>query len=155
MKVIKDQFALWLIVLLVGAAAFAIPMAAGVDPDTIAVVKQRQIHPERQAANANEGPTAIHDKDSKPAVVGRGVTWRQDYYDRRRKYWEDRVDRRLERRDEYLNEQTGDDDDNADSKGKKGSKADDEDAADSDLDGEEELIERRREYWRDRLDREW
>ena len=152
MKVIKDQFALWLIVLFVGVAAVAIPMAASVDADTIAVVKQRQIQAEQQAANANEGPAAIRNKYSKPGVVGRGVAWRQDYYDRRRKYWEDRIDRELD------DEEFDDEDKDADSKDKKDSKAakdDKDDSAESDLDQEEELIERRREYWRDRLDREW
>ncbi len=158
MKVIKDQFALWLIVLFVGVAAVVIPMAASADPDTIAVVKHRQIHPEQQVAKANEGPAAIRNKYSKPGVVGRGIAWRQDYYDRRREYWEDRIDRELD--DEEFDDETGDDKD-ADSKDKKDSKAakDDkakkDDSAESDIDQEEELIERRREYWRDRLDREW
>jgi hypothetical protein len=133
-------------------------MAASVDPVTIAVVKQGQTHPEQQAANANENPAVIRNKDSRPAVVGRGIAWRQDYYDRRREYWEDRLERRLD--DEEFDDETGNDKD-ADSKDKKDSKAakDDkankDDSAESDLDQEEELIERRREYWRDRLDREW
>ena len=156
MKVIKDQFALWLTVLFVSVAAIAIPMAASVEPVTMTVVKQREMHPEQQATNVNEDAAAIHDKDGKPAVVGRGVAWQQDYYDRRREYWEDRIDRRLD--DEELDDETGDDKDSdskKDSKAAKDDKANKDDSAESDLDQEEEFIERRREYWRDRLDREW
>ncbi|HTH37667.1 MAG TPA: hypothetical protein VL572_06860 [Pyrinomonadaceae bacterium] len=156
MKVIKDQFALWLTVLFVSVAAIAIPMAASVEPVTMTVVKQREMHPEQQATNVNEDAAAIHDKDGKPAVFGRGVAWRQDYYDRRREYWEDRIDRRLD--DEEFDDETGDDKDSdskKDSKAAKDDKANKDDSAESDLDQEEEFIERRREYWRDRLDREW
>ena len=156
MKVIKDQFALWLTVLFVSVAAIAIPMAASVEPVTMTVVKQREMHPEQQATNVNEDAAAIHDKDGKPAVVGRGVAWQQDYYDRRREYWEDRIDRRLD--DEEFDDETGDDKDSdskKDSKAAKDDKANKDDSAESDLDQEEEFIERRREYWRDRLDREW
>jgi hypothetical protein len=155
-KVIKDQFALWLTVLFVSVAAIAIPMAASVEPVTMTVVKQREMHPEQQATNVNEDAAAIHDKDGKPAVVGRGVAWQQDYYDRRREYWEDRIDRRLD--DEEFDDETGDDKDSdskKDSKAAKDDKANKDDSAESDLDQEEEFIERRREYWRDRLDREW
>ena len=140
----------------VSVAAIAIPMAASVEPVTMTVVKQREMHPEQQATNVNEDAAAIHDKDGKPAVVGRGVAWQQDYYDRRREYWEDRIDRRLD--DEEFDDETGDDKDSdskKDSKAAKDDKANKDDSAESDLDQEEEFIERRREYWRDRLDREW
>jgi len=62
-------------------------------------------------------------------------------------YWSRRIERRLDRRQEYLDRQTGDDKDDADAKDK-----DDEDDAE---DITERDIERRREYWRKRLDDEW
>ena len=69
-------------------------------------------------------------------------------------YWSRRIERRLDRRQEYLDRQTGDDKDDADDKDKKDSKdaADDADDADDVVDKD---IERRREYWRKRLDDEW
>ena len=66
-------------------------------------------------------------------------------------YWSRRIERRLDRRQEYLDRQTGEDD--ADAKDSKDSKdADDEDDVDDITDRD---IERRREYWRKRLDDEW
>jgi hypothetical protein len=159
MRFIKKQFSLWRIVLIIGVAAIAIPIAARVSPTAIAVVEERQ-----QANADNEEADAKHSKDNK-AAVGEGVARPQDddYYDRRRRYWEKRVERRLD--DENLDEQTGDDDEDADAKDSKSAKdkdknkdkdskaaADDEDDADDNVDRE---IERRREYWRKRLDREW
>jgi hypothetical protein len=101
------------------------------------------------------------DKDSK-AALGEGVAPPQDIlYDRRSQYWDKRVLRRLESREEYLDEQTKDDND-ADAKDSKAAKdkgqkskdaADDEDYADDDNVDKE--LERRREYWRKRLDRDW
>ena len=60
-----------------------------------------------------------------------------------------RVERNLDE------EENGDDEDAKDSKDSKAK--DDEDKADSNdkEDSEEDAIERRRDYWRDRLDREW
>ncbi|MCM3903966.1 MAG: hypothetical protein ND866_19875, partial [Pyrinomonadaceae bacterium] len=74
-------------------------------------------------------------------------------YDRRSQYWDQRVLRRLERSDEYLDEQTKDDKD-ADAKD---SKADKDDGGDEDdwVAEEDEEIDRRREYWRQRLDDDW
>jgi hypothetical protein len=142
MRFIKKQFALWRLVLIIGVAAIAIPIAARVSQTALAVVDERQEHLDRQAGEDNADADAKHSKDSK-AAVGRDVERLQDdYYDRRRRYWEDRVEREL------------DDDDDADTEDKKDSKAGKDDGDDED-DPEEEAIERRREYWRDRLDRDW
>ena len=70
-------------------------------------------------------------------------------------YWSRRIERRLDRRQEYLDRQTGDDKDDEDAKDSKDSK----DAKDDDEDDVDDItdrdIERRREYWRKRLDDEW
>src|SRR4030095_15527637 len=161
MRFIKKQLSLWRIVLIISVAAIAIPIAARVSPTAIAVVKERQDNLDQQTTAVNEDSDAKHSKDSK-AAVGKGVAWQQDdYYDRRREYWEKRVERRLDR-EEYLDEESVDDND-ADAKeskankDKKDSKADKDDGDDEDdsLDQEAERIERRREYWRQRLDKEW
>ncbi len=76
-------------------------------------------------------------------------------------YWSRRVERRLDRRQEYLDQQTGEDKDDKDSKDSKDSKeaADDEDDADDIVDKDakeqQDIYEKRREYWRKRLDDEW
>jgi len=76
-------------------------------------------------------------------------------------YWSRRIERRLDRRQEYLDRQTGDDKDEADAKDSKDSKeaADDEDDADDIVDKDaktqQDIYEKRREYWRKRLDDEW
>jgi hypothetical protein len=71
-------------------------------------------------------------------------------------YWSRRIERRLDRRQEYLDRQTGDDKDDEDAKDSKDAKdakdADDEDDAEDISDRD---IEKRREYWRKRLDDEW
>jgi uncharacterized membrane protein YdbT with pleckstrin-like domain len=70
-------------------------------------------------------------------------------------YWSRRIERRLDRRQEYLDRQTGDDKDDEDAKDSKDSKdAKDDDGDDAD-DVVDKDIERRREYWRKRLDDEW
>lgn len=172
MRFIKKQLLLWGTVLLISVAAIAIPIASRVSPTSMADVKERQDYPEQQAAD-NENAVARVSKNSKTAV-GKGVTRRQDYYDRRRDYWERRVERRLD--EEYMDEQTADDN-NADAKNSKNSKnskdknsknskdkaakdnaADDELAADDEFATDEitdQEIERRREYWRRRVEREW
>jgi len=135
------EFAPWRIVLVVSVIVIAIPIGARVNPTAKAAFAEHHlIQP-----SVTKNTFARRSK----ANVSPGVSRRtQDYYDRRRKYWEDRVDRRFEELDE---EESGGNDDKA-SEDKKDSKgANKEDTVDS----EEELIERRREYWRDRLDREW
>ena len=117
MRFNKKRFSLWLIVLVIGVAALAIPNSARV---TVATKPQSD----------------------------------------EEEYWSRRVERRLDRRQEYLDRQTGDDKDDAESKDKdsKGA-ADDEDDADDIVDKDvkerEDVYEKRREYWRKRLDDEW
>jgi hypothetical protein len=158
---------LWRIVLIIGLAAIAIPIASRVSSTAKAVIKERQDYLNLQNAPDNEDAghkhsKAKHSKENK-AAVGLSVALPQDIlYDRRSQYWDQRVLRRLERNDEYLDEQTLDDNEDADTKSSKDSKAakdknskadaDDEDFADDDVDKE---LERRREYWRKRLDRDW
>ena len=157
MGFIKKQFSLWRLVLIVGGAAIAIPIATGASPTAIAVVKERQDYLDHQTTTYNEDAYAKRSKDSK-AAAGPGVARVQDdYYERRREYWEKRVERRLDHHQDYLDEQTADDKD-ADAKDSKATKdkdskdaADDEEGAD-DVDRE---IERRREYWRRRVEKDW
>jgi hypothetical protein len=157
MRFIKKHFWLWLIVPIVGVAAIAIPIAARVSPPARTVEKPYQSLPRR---TTHEDATATHIKHSK-AVVSRLGTPQDDYYDRRREYWDKRIERRLDRREEYLDEQTLDDKDEAAAKDSKNNKAgkddadDEDDSVDQDVKGQEDEIERRREYWRKRLDRDW
>ena len=162
MRFLKKQLSLWRIVLIIGMAGIAILIAARVRSTAKAVVKERQDYLDQKTTAHNEDAYAKHSKDSK-AAVGLGVARPQDdYYDRRREYWDKRIERRLDRREEYLDEQTGDDKEDADVKDSKDSKAakdkdskdavDDEDYADDNVDKE---IERRREYWRQRLEKDW
>jgi hypothetical protein len=174
MRFLTKQWSWWRVVLIIGVAAIAIPIASRVSSTAKAVVKDRQgdlfqkldqkldqkITAHHEDAYARHSK-AKQSKESK-AAVGLSVALLQDIlYDRRSQYWDQRVLRRLERQDEYLDEQTLDDED-ADAKTNKDSKAakdknskaaadDDEDFAD---DNDKEL-ERRREYWRKRLDRDW
>ena len=132
MRFIKQQLSLWRIVLIIGVAAIAIPITARVSSTARAVHKERQDYLVVQ--------TSV---DKEEAAVGEGVARQDDdYYDRRRRYWEKRVERELD--DEDLDDQTVEDND-ADARD---SKADEEDDVDQE-------IERRREYWRQRLDKEW
>jgi uncharacterized membrane protein YdfJ with MMPL/SSD domain len=159
MRFIKKQLSLWSIVLIIGMAGIVILIAARVSPTAKAVVKERQDYLDQKTTAHNEDAYAKHSKDSK-AAVGLGVARPQDdYYDRRREYWDKRIERRLDRREEYLDEQTVDDNNAADAKDSKAAKdkdskdaAADEDYADDNADKE---IERRREYWRQRLEKEW
>ena len=152
MRIIKKQLAPWHLVLIIGLAAIAIPVTARVSTTAIAGVNERHEQMTGQTANDEGDAGAKHGSYSK-AAVGKGVARPQDdYYDRRRQYWEKRVDSRLEYRDKYLDEQTGDKDDDADAEDNKAGKDDDEDDT---VDQEHDVYERRREYWRQRLDKEW
>jgi hypothetical protein len=149
MRFIKKHLSLWRIVLIIGLAAIAIPIAVRVRATGRAVVNLRHENLAPPAANENE------DTANSKAAAGRGVGRPQDddYYDRRREYWDKRVERRLDRREEYLDDQTKDDDKDADAKDKDSkADADDDDDEDDNVDRE---VERRREYWRKRLDRDW
>ena len=156
MSVIKKQLSLWPVVLIIGGSAIAIPIAARVSPTAIAVHKERQDYLGQQTTADNEDANdidATHSKDSS-AAAGEGVTLLQDLlYDRRSQYWDQRVLRRLEGRDEYLEEQTKDDND-ADAKDSQANKDNKGDEDDWVVERDEE-IDRRREYWRKRLDDDW
>ena len=157
MRFLKKQLSWWRIILTIGVAAMAIPIASRVSSTAKAVVKERQDYLDLQSNAANEDADnkdskAKHSKDSK-AAVGEGVAPPQDIlYDRRSQYWDKRVLRRLE----DLDEEEADDEDSKDSKDSKdkatkNSKDDDE----GDVDDADQELERRREYWRKRLDRDW
>jgi hypothetical protein len=150
MRLIKKHLSSWRIVLLISVAAIAIPIASRVSSTAKAVVKERQDYLDRQNTADNE------------AAVGEGVAHPQDdYYERRREYWDKRIERKLDRHEEYLDEQTLDDKDDADVKDSKDNKAgkddadEEDDSVDQDVKRQEDEIERRREYWRKRLDRDW
>ena len=152
MRFIKKQLSLWRVVLIIGGSAIAIPIAARVSPTAIAVHKERQDYLDQQTTADNEAADdthskAKHSKESK-AAVGPSVALPQDLlYDKRSRYWDQRVLRRLERMDE--------DDNDADAKDSKADKDDGDDEDYSiDKDKEDEL-ERRREYWARRLDDDW
>ena len=142
MRSIKKRLAHWRLVLIICIAAVAIPIAASVyTPEKAAVMGtnehlyyQNGIH--NDAADANDTKNKkISDAGKVGRPVGSSVMRPQDdYYERRRQHWEKRLDNRLEHRDEYLDEENGDDNDD--------------DFGDDDID-------RRREYYRDRLDEDW
>ena len=154
MRFIKNQLSLWRVVLIIGGSAIAIPIAARVNPTAVAVHKERQDYLDQQTTADNEDADdthskAKHSKESK-AAVGPSVALPQDLlYDKRSRYWDQRVLRRLESLDE--------DEDNNDADAKD-SKADKDDGDDEDYsidkDKKDEL-ERRREYWSRRLDDDW
>jgi hypothetical protein len=124
--------------LIIGLAAVAIPIMANAGRNTSTAISKLQADPAKHAAN---------DHGIAIAALGKGLVHPQDYYDRRREYWEKRLERDLDDSDEHG------DDDSAD---KEDSKADKDEAKDDDsTDKEEDSIERRREYWRERLDKEW
>jgi hypothetical protein len=139
----------WRIALIIAVVVIAIPIAARVDPTQTELVEPSHLNLYRPTATNTEVAKTAH---TTKAGLQHRVVAPQDYYDRRREYWE----KRMERRADYLEQEDGDDEDAADSNDSKNSKdsASDEDEGDS-MNDEEELIERRREYWRDRLDRDW
>ena len=156
MRFLKKQLSWWRIFLIIGVAAMAIPIAARVSPTAMPVHQERQGYLAQQTTADHEDADATHRRDSK-AAAGEGFALPQDLlYDRRSRYWDQRVLRRLEGRDEYLDEQTKDDKD-ADAKDKKADKDDKDDRADEDdwVAQDDEELERRREYWRRRVDKEW
>jgi len=155
MRIIKNHLSWWRIVLIISVATIAIPIASRVSSTAKAIVTERHTDLDWRTAAANEDADA-HRNESKVAA-GVGVTPPQDdYYDRRREYWDRRVERRLDRREEYLDEQTGDDEEDAkDSKDSKAAKNKDSKDDDDDVDDVDNEVERRREYWRRRLDKDW
>ena len=146
MKFIKNQFSLWRIVLFIGVTAIAIPIAASLSP-TVTAVEERQEYVVQQTAVNIEHTDTKHGGDSK-AAGGKGVRQNGYYWDRRRQYWEDRLEDDLDDEDE--DEDTAAD--KKDSKAAKDDEVDDEGLSDEEYD----RIERRREYWRQRLeDEDW
>ena len=82
MRFIKKQLSLWRIVLIIGVAAIAIPIASRVSPTAKAVVKERQDYLDQQTTADNEDADDKHSKaknskESK-AAVGEGVALPQD-----------------------------------------------------------------------------
>jgi len=162
MKFIKKQFRAWRLVVIIGIAAIAIPIVAHVRDSAIRVIDEQQTQWNGNSAESVRDTIVKRDDDVKTAI-GLGLAARQDYYDRRREYWEKRVERRMEYEDEYGDEDFGDDADKADAKDSKGTKDSKKDKEskkaskdeDDEMDQEAEMYERRREYWRERLDDEW
>ena len=115
MKFIENQFSLWRIVIFVGVTAIAIPIAASLRPSVTAVEERQEYLV--QATGVAEDTDSKSGGDSK-AVVGKSVV--QDYYwDRRRQYWEDRLE-------DDLDDEDGEDEaDSKDSKDAKDDEADD------------------------------
>ena len=138
----KKQLMLVHLVLMIGIAGAAIPMASGVEVEKTAIVHQDLVQAKEQLPQETVG------RDS--AVRG-PVAAQDDRYERRRRYWEDRLEREL---DEEEGPDDGADEDKADSKESKDDKAKKDDKGDSDEEVERE-IEQRREYWSRRLDRDW
>jgi hypothetical protein len=143
MKFLKSQLSRWRIVLFVGVMALAIPIAARLSP-TVTAVEERQAPIVQQTAINIEHSETKHGGDSKVAV-GKRVA--QGYYwDRRRQYWEDRLE------DDLDNEDEGTAGDKEDTKAAKDDEADDDGLTDDEYD----RIEKRREYWRQQLeDEDW
>jgi len=151
----------WRIVLFITIAAIAIPTTAHVSVTGITNINEYRGNL-NLPADHNAQETVVETSNEAKAVVGQGAVKRQDYYDRRREYWEKRVERRMEYEDEY-GEEPGDDADKADAKDSKESKDSKKEKEskkagkdeDDEMDQEAEMYERRREYWRERLDEEW
>src|SRR6476659_10449225 len=145
MKFIKNQLSLWRNLLIINVSAIAIGIAARVRATGIPVVNPRHENLAQPTAGDNEDH-AKHSNLGK-AAAGRGVGRPQDdYYDRRREYWDKRVERRLDRREEYLDGQTRDDKDDAGAKNKDSKDAaddedDSDDVGDKDVRAREDSIE--------------
>ena len=144
MSFIKKQMSWWRIVLIVAAAAIAIPIANGVRPTARAAAMEQQDYLNHQTTAHVEGAFA-----NTRVVVDPGIAAPQDYYDRRREYWEKRVERRLDEEDG--DDESGDDKEDADAKDNKAGKDD----GDDEEDQVEQEIEQRRDYWRKRVERDW
>src|SRR5436190_19074572 len=149
MRMIKKRSATYHIGLMIALAAIAIPVAADIDATAKAIANEQHAGPV-QTPSVNEGTEAKASKARKIAVFRTVPPPQDDYYDLRREHWEDRLESRLEYREEYLEGQTGDKDDDADAEDSKAGKDDDDS-----VDQERDIYEQRREYWRNRLDKEW
>ena len=149
MRMIKKRFATYHIGLMIALAAIAIPVAADFDSMTERVSGEPQACAD-QTAGVTESADAEESRAGRVAVFRTVAPPQDDYYDLRREHWEDRLESRLEYREEYLEGQTGDKDDDADAEDSKAGKDDDDS-----VDQEHDVYEQRREYWRNRLDKEW
>ena len=132
--------------LMCGIALAVIPAVSGIETRRAAVsagvVRQ---------ANAR---TVLSDSASRSSQQYKARI-QDDRYDRRREYWEQRIERRME---EEESRDGGDEEANdKDSKKAKDKGDDDEDdaSADQPAQREHDAVEQRREYWRNRLEREW
>src|SRR5437868_3405365 len=111
MRSINNRIVLWHIVLIVGITAIiAIPVAtAHIGSTTATIITEQPDQISRQTRSNDLNGDAGHIKALKAAVAKPVGHPQEDYYEQRRQYWEKRLDGRLEHRDEYLNEQSGDD----------------------------------------------
>ena len=143
MRSIMKRLALWHIVLIIGIAVVAIPVAARVSGPAQAGVNEQDKYLGHQNGNHHDDAVARESKDKKDPKVRKGDPAarpgikrpQDDYYQRRRQHWERRLDNRLD------DEEIGDDNDD--------------DFAADDSDRQQDVYERRREYFRDRLDEDW
>lgn len=154
MRSIIKQPLLWCVVLII----VVLPVVAHVGSASRPSVKSSARHSSPRNEVARAHVTAMT-----KAITRHVAKPPQDRYDRRRQYWEDRVDRRLERRQEYLDGEVS----SSKSKSNKRSSAANDDEEDDEDDEEDDAgggssgrddmdrVERRREYWRDRVDRNW
>jgi hypothetical protein len=150
MKIINGG-SLWRTLLIIGVAVIAIPVTARISSNTPTFVPEQQANIYSRVESTEDQHA---NKDSVPNLApGHPQGLPQAYYNRRRQYVEDRVERRIDRRQEYLDRQTGDDEDSAGADDEDG--GDDEDASSDRGYDEEDRIESRREYLRDRAERRW
>ena len=149
MRMINKRFATYHIGLMIALAAIAIPVAADFDSTTERISGETQAYA-GQTAGVTESGDAKDSRGGEVAVFRTVAPPQDDYYDLRREHWEDRLESRLEYREEYVEGQSGDKDDDADAEDSKAGKDDDDS-----VDQERDIYEQRREYWRNRLDKEW
>ncbi|HKP70873.1 MAG TPA: hypothetical protein VJV05_16410 [Pyrinomonadaceae bacterium] len=156
MRFTMNRPMLWSVVLILGFTAVAIPIGARVSLTSSHLVHDSQESFGQRTPLKNE--TAPGKVSGKTASVVYTSGAPQDRYERRRQYWENRIDRRIESRQRYMDDQVDredkagrnndDDDDDDEDMG-------DDDDDDSGADEEMDRIERRRENWRNRVEREW
>jgi len=152
MRSLIKQFALRDVVLIAGVAALVTLITVRVSPSTTSVVSLPDAEPSKSTADEN----AAVNHNGHVKLIGRNALThaQDDLYERRRRYWEDRVERRIDEEEGLDDEDKADSTDKKDKTGKKDKAKKGDDDEDS-LDQEEELIERRREQWRKRVEDEW
>ena len=143
------------VLLIIGLALVGISIASHVASRAQEPSDELQVNLSPPTQNVFTGASAVDERKAVSVAIRRTAP-AQSLYDRRRRYVEDRVERRLDRRQEYLDRQSGGDDEDEDSGGDDSDMGDDDSSADDeDLDAEVERVERRRENWRQRVDRNW